>query len=246
MEILKDLVLTNRSVFRKAVRAFFKNWLLFLLAIPYMALTMLAGTIASMMGFLGGILIFVVEAAIVSDYLHIIHQVITRRKFDLDDFKNGFTVHFRKVYMVLFVMWVANYGVSLLLSPILNAMGLGFVLVAIYFFIFVILNPLPEMIYQKYYSEAETFVKTVEFTRENAIEWLVPNAVIVIILLAVRALIDGGLYAFGLGWLNLLVMSVVSAGLISFGMIYRGYLFDVLYKTTRRKRLFTETMYRND
>lgn len=245
MEILKDLALTNRSVFKKSISAFKNNLLIFLLAIPYMALTMVAGSVASMMGFLGGILIFVVEAAIISDYLHIIHQVITRRKFDLEDFKNGFTVHFRKVYMVIFVVWVANYGASLLLSPILNAMGLGFVLVAIYFFAFVILNPLPEMIYQKYFSEAETFVKTVEFTRENAISWLVPNALIFIILFGVRALIDGALFSFGLSWLNLLVMSVVSAGLISFGMIYRGYLFDVLYKTTRRKRLFTETMYRN-
>lgn len=245
MEILKDLALTNRSVFKKAVSAFKNNLLIFLLAMPYMALTMVAGSVAAMMGFLGGILIFVVEAAIISDYLHIIHQVITRRKFDLDDFKNGFTIHFRKVYMVLFVVWVANYGVSLLLSPVLNAMGLGFVLVAIYFFAFVILNPLPEMIYQKYFSEAETFVKTVEFTRENAISWLVPNAVIFAILFAIRALIDAALLPFGLGWLNLLVLSVVSAGLISFGMIYRGYLFDVLYKTTRRKRLFTETMYRN-
>lgn len=245
MEILKDLALTNRSVLKKAVSAFKNNLLIFLLAIPYMALTMVAGSVAAMMGFLGGILIFVVEAAIISNYLHIIHQVITRRKFDMDDLKNGFTVHFRKVYMVLFVVWVANYGASLLLSPILNAMGLGFVLVAIYFFAFVILNPLPEMIYQKYFSEADTFVKTVEFTRENAVSWLVPNAVIFALLFAIRALIDGALLPFGLGWLNLLVMSVVSAGLISFGMIYRGYLFDVLYKTTRRKRLFTETMYRN-
>ncbi|MDK9710280.1 hypothetical protein [Acidaminobacter sp.] len=245
MEILKDLALTNRSVLKKAVSAFKNNLLIFLLAIPYMALTMVAGSVAAMMGFLGGILIFVVEAAIISDYLHIIHQVITRRKFDVDDFKNGFTVHFRKVYMVLFVVWVANYGASLLLSPILNAMGLGFVLVAIYFFAFVILNPLPEMIYQKYFSEADTFVKTVEFTRENAISWLVPNALIFALLFAVRALIDSALLPLGLGWLNLLVLSVVSAGLISFGMIYRGYLFDVLYKTTRRKRLFTETMYRN-
>lgn len=245
MEILKDLALTNRSVLKKAVSAFKNNLLIFLLAIPYMALTMVAGSVAAMMGFLGGILIFVVEAAIISDYLHIIHQVITRRKFDMDDFKNGFTVHFRKIYMVLFVVWVANYGASLLLSPILNAMGLGFVLVAIYFFAFVILNPLPEMIYQKYFSEADTFVKTVEFTRENAISWLVPNALIFALLFAVRALIDSALLPLGLGWLNLLVLSVVSAGLISFGMIYRGYLFDVLYKTTRRKRLFTETMYRN-
>lgn len=245
MEILKDLALTNRSVLKKAISAFKNNLLIFLLAMPYMALTMVAGSVAAMMGFLGGILIFVVEAAIISDYLHIIHQVITRRKFDMDDFKNGFTIHFRKVYMVLFVVWVANYGMSLLLAPILNAMGLGFVLAAIYFFAFVILNPLPEMIYQKYFSEADTFVKTVEFTRENAISWLVPNAVIFAILYAVRALIDAALLPFGLGWLNLLVLSVVSAGLISFGMIYRGYLFDVLYKTTRRKRLFTETMYRN-
>ncbi len=245
MEILKDLALTNRSVLKKAVSAFKNNLLIFLLAIPYMALTMVAGSVAAMMGFLGGILIFVVEAAIISNYLHIIHQVITRRKFDMDDFKNGFTVHFRKVYMVLFVVWVANYGASLLLSPILNAMGLGFVLVAIYFFAFVILNPLPEMIYQKYFSEADTFVKTVEFTRENAVSWLVPNAVIFALLFAIRALIDAALTPFGLGWLNLLVLSIVSAGLISFGMIYRGYLFDVLYKTTRRKRLFTETMYRN-
>jgi len=245
MEILKDLALTNKSVLKKAVSAYKHNLLIFLLAMPYMALTMVAGSVASMMGFLGGILIFVVEAAIISDYLHIIHQIITRRKFDLDDFKNGFTIHFRKVYMVLFVVWVANYGASLLLSPILNAMGLGFVLVAIYFFAFVILNPLPEMIYQKYFSEADTFVKTVEFTRENAISWLVPNGLIFAVLFAVRALIDYALMPLGLGWLNLLVMSVVSAGLISFGMIYRGYLFDVLYKTTRRKRLFTETMYRN-
>lgn len=245
MEILKDLALTNRTVFKKSLTAFRNNPLLFALAIPYMALTLVAGSVASMLGFLGGILIFVVQAAILSDFLHIIHQVMTRRRFDLEDFKNGFTVHFRKIYMALFLLWVANYGLSLLLAPLLRAMGLSFVMAAIYFFALVILNPLPEMIYQKYYSEAETFVKTIEFTRENAVSWLVPNAVLILALLGVRRLIDSLLLPLGLGWLNILVLSIVAAGLISFGMIYRGYLFDVLFKTTRRKRLFTETMYRN-
>ena len=245
MEILKDLLLTNRSILKKTVSAYKNNVLIFLLAIPYMALTILAGTIASMLGFLGGILIFVVEAAIISDYLHIIHQVITRRRFDMEDFKDGFTVHFRKVYMALFVLWVANYGLNLLVSPVLSALGLDFVLAAVYFFALVILNPLPEMIYQKYYSEPETFMKTIEFTRENAVTWLVPNVLILLVLWGVKILVDSMLLSFGLGWLNVIVTSVVLAGLISFGMIYRGYLFDVLSKTTRRKRLFTETMYRN-
>jgi archaellum biogenesis protein FlaJ (TadC family) len=147
--------------------------------------------------------------------------------------------------MVLFVLWVANYGISLLLMPILNAMNLGFVLYAFYIFVFLILNPLPEMIYQRHYSEPETLMKSVEFSRENVISWFVPNSVLIVALLAVRGLINGLLAPVGSSLLILLVMSVVSAGLISFGMIYRGYLFDILYKTTRRKRLFSETMYRN-
>jgi hypothetical protein len=245
MDIIKDLVLTNRTVLKKTLMVYKSNLLLFLLAIPYMAITLSAGTLASMLGFFGGILIFVVQAGVVSDYLHIIHQVITRRKFDVEDFKNGFTIHFRKVYMVLFVLWVANYGISLLLMPILNAMNLGFVLYAFYIFVFLILNPLPEMIYQRHYSEPETLMKSVEFSRENVISWFVPNSVLIVALLAVRGLINGLLAPVGSSLLILLVMSVVSAGLISFGMIYRGYLFDILYKTTRRKRLFSETMYRN-
>jgi hypothetical protein len=245
MEIIQDLIKTNQIVLKKTMLAYKSSLLLFLLGIPYMALTFSAGVLASWLGFLGGILIFAVEAAIISDYLHIIHQVITRRRFDLDDFKNGFMIHFRKVYMILFLFWVANYGASLLLMPILNALGLGFVLMAIYGFVVIILNPLPEMIYQRHYSESEMLLKSVEFSKENVISWFVPNAVLAAVILLVNLLINNLLQPFGSSWLNLLVMSTVTAGLISFAMIYRGYLFEILYKTTRRKRMFMDGMYRN-
>lgn len=245
MEILKDLIKTNRTVLKKTIVAYKNNLLLVLLGIPYMALTFSAGLLASWLGFFGGILIFVVEAAIISDYLHIINQVMTRRKFDLEDFKNGFKVHFRKVYMVLFFIWVANYGASLLLMPILNALSLGFVLIAIYFFAFIILNPLPELIYQRHYSEWETILKSVEFSRENAFCWFVPNAVLITGIYALNIVIQNLMRPLASGWLSLMVSSVVMAGLLSFIMLYRGFLFDILFKTTRRKRLFMENMNRN-
>lgn len=245
MEIIRDLISTNKKVFERSWKSFTKNYLLFILGIVYMAI-LFCGTIgASIFGPLASLVIYVIMAAVISDYLYIINQVIHNRSFDMGDFKAGFRVYLRKVYAFLFLIWVIQLGISLIIAPILPIMREPFMTKSINLFMIILFNAVPETIYQKYFSEGDTFMYATQFIKENALEWFAPNIIVIGILYFINSQFTVLLAKLNFSIIGTIISLVLTSGIAGFAMIYRGYLFELLTTTTRRKRLFMNNMYRN-
>lgn len=245
MELIRDLISTNQKVFERAWKSFSKNYLLFILGIVYMAI-LFCGTIgASIFGPLASLVIYVIMAAVISDYLYIINQVIHNRKFDMDDFKTGFKVYLRKVYAFLFLVWVIQLGINLIIAPILPIMREPFMTTSVNWFMIILFNAIPETIYQKYYSEGDTVLYATQFIKENWLEWFAPNIIVIGLLYVINSQFTVLLAKLNFSIIGTIISLVLTSGIAGFAMIYRGYLFELLTTTTRRKRLFMNNMYRN-
>jgi hypothetical protein len=249
LNILEDLIGVNKETIPKAVKLTLNNWPIIFTGLVYAVILGILWRVAFMFSLLAGIIITLVQGALFSNYLYLIENIIRYGKIDLEDFKQGFKIYLGKIYGILVVIWFVNYGASLFLSPLLN-IRLGFISLwsLVLIAAFILLNCLPEVIYQKHYHVAESFTYAFEFMKENWIDWLIPNAVLLgtFVMLTGSGLNPAAI--LGRGVFSVSTQSIAgyiaAQLLLSFIMVYRGLLFDVLSTTSRRKRMFMRNNYK--
>jgi len=253
MVILKDLLYLNKDAFNKTIHLLTKNWTLILTGLAYLVINIVLGIVVNtlFMGVLriiGGIVLTLAMASMISNYLYLLQNIIRVEKFDLEDFKMGFTALIRKVYSVLLIGWLASLIYNMILTPLLGSLG-SFITMLIPLAIFIFLNALPESLYQKFYDPWETIVYAFEFIKENWLEWFMPNVIFMILLYILSGKLLLNLFSinFSLG-LNFstssIIIYIIGQILFSFVMIYRGVLFENLSTSTRRKRIYMRDLYK--
>ncbi len=249
MSVVQDLLITNKRVFSKTVPALKNNPMLLVVGIPYGVVFILGMLIAGMTGFFGGIIMIIVQSAITSDYLTLINRIIHGKNVTMHDIKTGYKTYLSSVWSLLFLMYFINFALSLFLGP-LNAITGGVLFLATNLAMYIIFSAMPEVIYQKYLDRGDMVVYGVNFVKENAIQWLVPN----LILLGVVYSVYQGIFSLlapilGFGTTGFALKSVlaiiVTQGLFAFMMLYRGFLFEILSSSTMRKRMFMRHMYKD-
>jgi len=251
--VLKDLWYLNKDAFKKSTELLMKNWGLILTGFIYIAINIVLSLVIStlfmgVLRILSGIILALATASMLSNYLYLLQNIIRVGKFDLEDCKRGFTALLRKVYSVLLIGWLASVLYSMILSPILGSLG-SFITMLIPILIFLLLNALPESLYQKFYDPWETVTYAFEFIKENWLEWFIPNTIFIVLLyiLSGRLFLDLFSINFSLGLdLSLagLITFIIGQVIFSFMMLYRGVLFEELSKSTRRKRIYMRDLYK--
>jgi hypothetical protein len=250
MDILQDLFYTNKKVLFKTLKTVFKTQELFIIGIPYLLIPMIVFSMAGALSFLAGIIIFACISAVISDYLYVIEFILKHERFSWDAFKVGYKVYFRNIFGTLFVLYLVNYGIGLFISPILSILPFGGLIIwLIQLGIVLILNPLPEVFYQKKYDELDSLNYSIFFMKKNPIDWIVPNIVLGLgtyfvyrsVFSLVSILTYSLSYAVSLP-IIVIVVAILLQVVVGFSLVYRGYLFNILDNSTRRKRLFKRHM----
>lgn len=236
MNILKDIIEVNTEVAGKAFAALKACPILIPITVGVLIVNVMIAMTAGLFGFLAGLFLLIADGAVLGAYFYALEQVIRYRKLKLRDLQDGVQVYFRRTVIAIMIINLSFYALSIL-GGILG--GLGSIIVMIGSLgAFVFLNPFPEMLYLKHYSEGESLSRSYEFIRENWLDWFVP--LLPMMALAFGGGIFGGMLLPGLGTLpGFLVQAVV----LPFVMVYRGFLFDVLSKSSRRKRQFRRNMH---
>ncbi len=236
MNILNDILEVNKDVYAKTLTALKACPLIIPITIGVLLVNALILMVAGAFGMLAGLFLLIADGAVLGAYLYALEQVIRYRKLKMNDLKDGVQVYFRRTVIIIMIVNLAFYALSIL-GGILGGIG-GIVMMLSYLGAFVMLNPLPEMLYMQHYSEGDSLFKAYEFVVENWIDWFVP--LMPLMLLAFGGGIFGNMLLPGLGFLpGLLIQAVV----LPFLMVYRGYLFDILSKSSRRKRQFRRNLH---
>lgn len=220
---------------RQALVGIQKNvWTLFLPPLLLLAWSY-AGTLVGLLGlggnFLGGIVLTLAIAALLSCYLYFLGEVVAKSRVRLNEFKKSIGAYFWSVVNLSFVVWVAGMVLDLVVgkSPQADVFKTLFDLAVI-----ILLNAAPEVIYQRgTRGGLETVQRSIQFLQANWIEWALPTALPIAIALyfPLRAFAVYGLLGYAAGIL-------IEGALLHLSMVFRGHLFAALDGTSHRQRMY--------
>ena len=226
---LQVLLKIYHQCFFKSLRISKKYWYVLFTLFAYALIYIAILPVVIRLGLLGGILFGVTIDACVSSFLVMVESMVNEEKIRFEDFKKSFWVYFFDVMGVLFVLFIAR----LILMPILLNISPALVLAA-NVTLFILFNPLPELIYQGRSGTLELYGKAYDFIKSNWIEWLIPNFLLAFFL---YYLLIFSPVIFPEGILNW-ILPFIFTFFIYFFMIFRGLLFQSLHRSSRRARIF--------
>jgi hypothetical protein len=211
-----------------------KNWVVSLSPIAYGIVLAIIASIVAPLGLIGGLLFSLASQACVSSGLFLVKNLVDSNKADFNDFLNGFTVYLWELLGIAFILWIP---LRVLASGLANVPNGELIYFLIKLVLYILLNPVPEFIYQTRTSGLELISASYNFIVENWLEWLIPNILLFaagyVLLRAIEPLL------FGLpGFIAIFLYAFVAGLGLTYFMTFRGFLFAQLHGTTRRSRLY--------
>ena len=245
-----------------SIQSFKRSWLLIPVIMVFALGLILISSIMAPLGMIGGFILGAVNALIIGATLYLTEQaVLGARRLTWQDLPSSLGQYFWDVISVGFMVWFPLMFLELGLQT--NPYQ-GLLATAIFFLIFILLNPVPEVIYQKRNGSAMEVVKdSYDFVMENWIEWFLPFAIAfapfgltVFFDISSQAGRRGGLdfwylltlpFSILSQWLsmfgispnvNFAIVLVLTPILTTFMLFFRGHLFTNLNKSSHRLRAF--------
>jgi hypothetical protein len=211
-----------------------KNWVVSLAPLAYGVILAVIASLVAPLGIIGGLLFSLASQACVSSGLFLVKNLVDSGKASFNDFLNGFTVYLWELLGIAFILWIPLRVLAMALATAPNGELIYFLIkLALY----ILLNPVPEFIYQTRASGFELISASYNFIVENWIEWLIPNILLFAVGYAVLELIEPVLFGMP-GFVALFLYAFIVGLGLSYFMTFRGFLFAQLHGTTRRSRLY--------
>jgi hypothetical protein len=247
-----------RDALRDASRALLQNlWVIFLVP-TYSILLGLASVSVGGLGFVGGFLVYLVLAACSSSFLAVIAELVEHQRVRPSELASTFGRYLSSLISVFFIFWIIQLLLTLIAQQNEAMVWLD---LAVNVGLFVVCNPLPELIYQSSRDGLVLVDEAVQFVRENAIEWLLPVAICLVPFFAIG--MSFGFAAMAqLGpssalqfvmrslapWMpqtssvSSFLLPLIASALLVWVMLFRGFLFHALNRSNRRQRIFDARM----
>jgi hypothetical protein len=234
MQIIQVTLWMYATALKRSLECVRKNWVVSFAPVVYGIGLSIVGTLVAPLGIIGGFLYSLASSACASSALFLIKNMVESGKTDVRDFVNGFTVYLWEVIAIGFILWIPMWALSTGLSSVPNGALIFFL---IQLCLYIILNAVPELIYQSRASGLELIGASYNFIVENWIEWLVPN---LILFVGGYFLVNfvGSLFYSLPGFVQLFLYALVLGLCLTYFMTFRGFLFAQLYGTTRRSRIY--------
>ena len=175
MKIVQATLWIYAAALQKSWQCVAKNWIVSLAPLAYGLIMSVAGLLALPLGFLGGFLLTLASQACLSSGLHLIKNMIASGKANVDDFLNGFSAYLWDLLTVALIIWIPMRIAAMALGSVPNGGLIYFLLQVV---LYILLNPVPEFIYQTRTSGLELLTASYNFIVENSLEWLLPNIII--------------------------------------------------------------------
>jgi hypothetical protein len=243
-----------------------QSWLLIPVVMIFALGLVLITSLVGQLGMVGGLILGATNALIIGATLNLTEEAIRGvRRLRWQDIPQSMGQYFWDVISVGFMVWfpLLFLEMGLQANPYQPLIA-----TAVFFLMFVLLNPVPEVIYQSRKGSALEIIKeSYEFVLENWIEWFLPAAILLapfglsfFFQISSQAGQRGGLDFWHLitlpfsilsQWLSLLGISSNTSFIIVllvtpiatvFMLLFRGHLFAALHRSSRRQRMFQSRM----
>ena len=211
-----------------------KNWVVSFAPVIYGIILTVTGIVVGPLGMIGGLVYSLVSSACASSGLYLVKNLVESGKTDSNDFLNGFMAYLGELLTFFFILWLPMWAAANGLAGVPNG---ALIYLLLRLGLFLLLNAVPEMIYQGRVSGLELIGASYNFIVENWIEWLVPNLILFAAGYLFLDFFDSLL--FGLPtFVRLFASAFIIGLLLAYFMTFRGFLFSQLHGTTRRTRIY--------
>jgi hypothetical protein len=211
-----------------------RNWVVSLAPVAYGVVLAVIASLVAPLGIVGALFFSLASQACISSGLFLVKNMVESNKADFNDFLNGFTVFLWELLAIAFILWIPLRLAATALAAVPNGALIYFLLKLT---LYILLNAVPEFIYQTRASGLELISASYNFIVENWIEWLIPNILLFAAGYVLLELIETLLYDLP-GFVALVLYSVIVGLALAYFMTFRGFLFAQLHGTTRRSRLY--------
>ncbi len=235
MKIVRVTLWMYALALRRSLGSVGKNWIISFAPLAYGFILSLTVSIVAPLGIIGAFVLGLVSQACLSSGLYLVENVVRMGKTNFDDFAKGFTVYLWELVRIAFILWIPLRVLSIALSS--AGPDGGLIMRLIQLALYILLNPVPEFIYQTRTSGIELLGASYNFIVENWIEWFIPNIALTILgylLVSSLSFLTVGLPGFG----QFFIVSFGFGLCLSYIMVFRGFLFAELNGTTRRSRAY--------
>ena len=211
-----------------------KNWVVSFAPVMYGMILTVTGIVVAPLGMIGGLIYSLVSAACASSGLYLVKNLVESGKTDSNDFLNGFMTYLGELLTFFFILWLPMWAAANGLAGVPNG---ALIYLLLRLGLFLLLNAVPEMIYQGRVSGLELIGASYSFIVENWIEWLVPNLILFAAGYLFLDFFDSLLFGLPV-FVQLFVSAFMRGLLLAYFMTFRGFLFSQLHGTTRRTRIY--------
>lgn len=226
-----------------------RSWWVGFLPLLYSPVLLLSAQFVAPLGLIGGFLLGFVLTLCTSSYLYFLAGVVNGNRVTLSEIGESWRPHFSSVITILFFLSILHYLLALVIPPTSSGLALRTLVNVV---LLVILNPIPEIIYQGRSESLDMLQESVEFLRDSGVEWFLPLVLLaavsffVLPLALVMMPLELGRLTFPVlsggsvlgGSLFGLLWAAASAWGLFVLMVFRGLLFRALAGGTRRQRIF--------
>ena len=234
MKILQVTLWLYATALGKSWDCVRKNWVVSFAPVIYGIILTVTGIVVAPLGMIGGLVYSLVSAACASSGLYLVKNLVESGKTDSNDFLNGFMAYLGELLTFFFILWLPMWAAANGLAGVPNG---PLIYLLLRLALFLLLNAVPEMIYQGRASGLELIGASYSFIVENWIEWLVPNLMLFAAGYLFLNFFDSLL--FGLpAFVQLFASAFMIGLLLAYFMTFRGFLFSQLHGTTRRTRIY--------
>ncbi|HXF74805.1 MAG TPA: hypothetical protein VNN13_01830 [Methylomirabilota bacterium] len=234
MQIVQVTLWMYAVALRRSLECVGRNWVVSFAPVAYGIGLSMIGTLVGPFGIVGGLIYSLAQAACISSGLFLIKNMVSAGRTDLQDFVSGFTVYLWEVIAIGFILWVPLWALRTALAGVPNGALIYFL---IQLALYILLNAVPELIYQSRTSGLELIGASYSFIVENWIEWLAPNLGLFALGYVLLDFVGSLLYGMP-GFVQLFLEAFVVGLSLTYFMTFRGFLFAGLYGTTRRSRIY--------
>ena len=234
METVKATIWIYRNTLKRSAELVRENWGVVFAPLAYSLILSAAGALLLPFGLIGGMLLLLVSDACMSSGLYLIENIVKGRKTSLDDFFRGFTVYLWEIVLISFILWLPMRLTTEVFYSVPNG---PLILLFIQIAVFIILNAVPELIYQSRASGLDLIPASYNFTIENWPEWLIPNLAILVAGIALMGALGSTVSALPF-YMQIFIMTSALGLFLTYLMIFRGILFSELNGSNRRARIY--------
>lgn len=220
MSWLTDIFALYGRVVRRAAELTRRHWWLGLVAIAYAGCFVGAGLVAGSLGILGGFVVTLVFAMLMSSWFVLVGHVVRNGRATMADVAGSWFVYLGDVVTFGFLLW----ALQMIAAVAFPDQSYGAIVFELALYVF--LSAVPEHIYLGSESGAAIFVGSYRFVGSYWIEWLPATAVL------------GALPAAALLVPVLPVAAIIAGIAVTFMFVARGLLFLELTTSSRRAREF--------